>query len=145
MLRGDNQEMRIEQGTLRGMYSGAPWLEGSRSRSASHTPACFDALFGTDVLHQIQDANKQRAWVCQAAPPLVYDAARARAYAEPKCIWRDHLASRWRARAAERALEAPSPPMSHRMMRNLTQQRLNEFDMQSSMPRSVSTLSLVSR
>lgn len=115
-------------GQLRGVYGGAPWLEGSvLSRRPSSTQLCFEALLGLDERTASTSVAQMRAWVSAGAPPLVYDAARARHEQQQKVQWRDHLAARWRAKAQERERDAPKPPPSFRVQREITAAKVEKM------------------
>ena len=120
---GGMDEHVVDQGLLRNVYSTG--LE----HSPSSTQVCFDALLGAEALNgEAVGVENMRAWVSAAAPPLVYDAARARHEQQPRLDLRDELAARWRAKAEERALERPPPPMSRRQMRQITMATLSNAD-----------------
>ena len=127
-FRGDLEYTRIESGTLRGIYSGAPWLENASYEQAAQPKAMrrsFDALMGSMERPKSQRAEEMRAWVSSAAPPLVYEAARARHEREPALWRRDELAARWRIKAAERDLDKPRM-LTFREQRQMTEAKLRE-------------------
>ena len=116
--RGEPQMQQIDQGQLHSTYS------GDLSSGPSSTQLCFDALLGAEALASDASIDQMRAWVSAAAPPLVYDAARARHERIPKLAARDELATRSRFKAAERAAEAPPPPLSFRSLRAVADAKL---------------------
>ena len=84
-MRGDLQLMKVDSGTLRGTFGDAPWLEPTQCpKRPADTLRAFDALLGADAAAisyegSYAPSEEMRAWVSLVAPPLVYDAARARA------------------------------------------------------------------
>ena len=72
-----------------------------------------------------RSVEEMRAWVSSAAPPLVYEAARAHHQREPALVRRDEMATRWRLKSAERDLAKPRR-MTFREMREETNARLAE-------------------
>ena len=123
------EETRNVGGTLKGLAGGCPWMESARMfHVQSQTIKLFDALINKqpvetddpeELLKSMIDRppmEQMRAWVNAAAPPLVYDAARARHQQMPVTQWRDELAARYRARPKDDSLKPIGPP-NHRKMK----------------------------
>ena len=126
--RGDISDEVVAQGQLQGLYTACPWFDRTGvPRGPSSTQCCFEALMGMDANEDLT-VEQMRAWVSAAAPPLVYDGARARHEKAPQLHVRDQLAARFRAKAEQRELEKPAPPLSRRMQRVLSQDRLRAVD-----------------
>ena len=106
----------------------------SRLSTPSSTQLRFDALLGEEALHSSKSPpalDQMRSWVNAAAPPLVYDGARARHERQSKLAWRDELAAKWHAKAIALEAEKPPPPPSHRMLREQTLAKLMQQQQQS--------------
>ena len=121
-MRGSFQDPTTSAGVIE-----SPFV-ANYSRSPSTTMEAFDALMGPDEARRTNTPMEQmRAWVSAAAPPLVYDVARARHEKQPTIQRRDQLAARYRAKAEERARSQPPPPMTFYQQNELTKAKLAAF------------------
>ena len=122
------EETRNVGGTLKALQAAALGWRALECSVQSQAIKLFDALINKqpvetddpeELLKSMIDRppmEQMRAWVNAAAPPLVYDAARARHQQMPVTQWRDELAARYRARPKDDSLKPIGPP-NHRKMK----------------------------